>query len=111
MNRPLPNLEPAATALILIDLQRGVVSRQTAPRPAAEVVQSCSRLAEEARRLGVLVVKCMWRSRRIGPTLYAWTSTRAIPPRRRPGGTSWWRRCGPPTARWWSPSGGGALSD
>jgi nicotinamidase-related amidase len=57
MNRPLPKLEPAATALVLIDLQRGIVSRQAAPRSPAEVVQSCGLLVEAARRLGVLVVK------------------------------------------------------
>ena len=57
MNRPLPRIDPVATALVLIDLQRGVVSRNTAPRSAAEVVRGCSRLVEAARPLGVLVVK------------------------------------------------------
>jgi len=57
MKRPLPKLDPAATALVLIDLQHSVVSRDTAPRPASEVVRNCSRLVTEARALGVLVVK------------------------------------------------------
>src|ERR1700692_2285855 len=57
MKRPLPRLDPAATALVLIDLQRMVVSRDTAPRPAMEVVRNCSRLVTAARPLGVLVVK------------------------------------------------------
>jgi nicotinamidase-related amidase len=57
MKRPLPKLDPVATALVLIDLQHLVVLRDTAPRPAVEVVRNCSRLAAEARRLGVLVVK------------------------------------------------------
>ena len=57
MKRPLPKLAPAATALVLIDLQHLVVSRVTAPRPALEVVQNCSRLVAAARRLGILVVK------------------------------------------------------
>jgi len=57
MKRPLPKLDPAATALVLIDLQHLVVLRDTAPRPATEVVRNCSRLVTEARRLGVLVVK------------------------------------------------------
>ncbi|HLX11161.1 MAG TPA: hydrolase [Thermoanaerobaculia bacterium] len=57
MDRPLPHLEPAATALVLIDLQHGVVARQTAPRPATEVVHACSRLVAAAHHLGVLVVK------------------------------------------------------
>jgi nicotinamidase-related amidase len=57
MKRPLPRLDPAATALVLIDLQRMVVSRDTAPRPAMEVVRNCSRLVTAARPLRVLVVK------------------------------------------------------
>jgi nicotinamidase-related amidase len=57
MKRPLPPIDPAATALVLIDLQHGVVARQTAPRPAAEVVHNSARLVEAARRHGVLVVK------------------------------------------------------
>jgi nicotinamidase-related amidase len=57
LKRPLPKLDPAATALVLVDLQHLVVLRDTAPRPATEVVRSCSRLVTEARRLGVLVVK------------------------------------------------------
>jgi len=35
MKRLLPQLAPAATALVLIDLQRLVVSRDTAAPPAA----------------------------------------------------------------------------
>lgn len=37
-------LHDAKTALVLIDLQRGIVGRQVAPHPAAEVVQNAARL-------------------------------------------------------------------
>ncbi len=57
MNKPLPRIDPAATALVLVDLQRGIVSRNTAPRPAVEVVRACARLVTAAQPLGVLVVK------------------------------------------------------
>jgi nicotinamidase-related amidase len=57
MKRPLPPIDFAATALVLIDLQHGVVTRQTEPRAASEVVRNCSRLVEAARQHGVLVVK------------------------------------------------------
>jgi nicotinamidase-related amidase len=56
MKRPLPTFDPKATALILIDLQHGVVMRQTAPRSPQDVVHNASRLVEAARRLGVLIV-------------------------------------------------------
>lgn len=56
MIRPLPPLDPASTALVLIDLQRGIVARPTAPRSGAEVVRNASRLAAAARECGALVV-------------------------------------------------------
>jgi len=31
MKRPLPDLDPSTTALVLIDLQRGITSRPTQP--------------------------------------------------------------------------------
>lgn len=49
-------LEAARTALVVIDLQRGVVGRETAPHPAAEVVQRSALLLQAARRVGVLPV-------------------------------------------------------
>jgi nicotinamidase-related amidase len=55
--RPLPNLDPATTALVLIDLQRGVVGRTTAPRSSAAVVAAAARLVAAARAVGVLVVQ------------------------------------------------------
>jgi nicotinamidase-related amidase len=49
-------IEPRKTALVLIDLQQGVVSRPFAPRSGAEVVQNASRLAAKFRALGATVV-------------------------------------------------------
>jgi nicotinamidase-related amidase len=49
-------LEPSSTALILIDLQRGIVSRPVAPHAAADVIRRAAGLAEACRRRGALVV-------------------------------------------------------
>jgi nicotinamidase-related amidase len=49
-------IDPRKTALVLIDLQQGVVSRPFAPRSGAEVVQNASRLAAKFRALGATVV-------------------------------------------------------
>jgi nicotinamidase-related amidase len=53
---PLPALDPATTALIIIDLQRGIVARETMPHSAAEVVGRCAMLAEAFRRSRAVVV-------------------------------------------------------
>ena len=53
---PAVTFDPAATALVLIDLQRGIVARPAEPRPAADVVAACARLADALRPRGVLVV-------------------------------------------------------
>jgi nicotinamidase-related amidase len=50
------NLDPKHTALILIDLQRGVVGRPLAPRSAADVVKNAARLAIAFRALKATVV-------------------------------------------------------
>lgn len=49
-------LDPATTALVLIDLQNGIVGRDTAPHPARTVVENAVRLAERFRELGGFVV-------------------------------------------------------
>src|SRR3981081_4164295 len=49
-------LDSAATALVLIDLQRGIVSRQTTPHSAVDVVARASSLVDAFRRTGALVV-------------------------------------------------------
>ncbi len=51
-----PTIEPARTALVIIDLQRGIVGRSTAPHTADQVVENSSRLLASARRCGVLPV-------------------------------------------------------
>jgi nicotinamidase-related amidase len=56
MTRPLPDLDPKTTALILIDLQKGIVAAPTQPRPSSEVVHNGIRLAQAARGSGALVV-------------------------------------------------------
>ena len=49
-------LDPRTTALVLIDLQRGIVGRETAPHTAPDVVSRARRLAEHCRRVGATVV-------------------------------------------------------
>jgi nicotinamidase-related amidase len=49
-------LDPARSALVLIDLQRGIVARETAPHPAAQVVANAARLADAFRARGGFVV-------------------------------------------------------
>ncbi|MGB7641840.1 MAG: isochorismatase family protein [Terriglobales bacterium] len=50
------HLDPKKTALVLIDLQNAIVSRQTAPYSSAEVVQKCKQLAQAFRARGATVV-------------------------------------------------------
>ena len=54
----MPNLEidPATTALVLIDLQNAIVARQTAPHAAADVVERSAALAAAMRQCGGTVV-------------------------------------------------------
>ena len=49
-------LTPPATALVVIDLQRGIVARPTAPHAAATVIANAARLADALRARGGLVV-------------------------------------------------------
>ncbi|PHI95472.1 hydrolase [Parasaccharibacter apium] len=49
-------LDPHRTALILIDLQEGIVSLPTAPRSGAEVVAASKIIAERFRHAGAVVV-------------------------------------------------------
>jgi nicotinamidase-related amidase len=49
-------IDPATTALVLIDLQHGIVSMNLAPRPSADVVANAAKLAERFRALGAPVV-------------------------------------------------------
>ncbi|MDQ6830620.1 MAG: isochorismatase family protein [Gemmatimonadota bacterium] len=50
------SLDIASTALVLIDLQRGIVSTPTVPHAATDVVARAATLAQRCRERGVLVV-------------------------------------------------------
>jgi nicotinamidase-related amidase len=56
METTLPLLDPRSSALVLIDLQAGIVARDTAPLPARDVVRQAILLARTCRRVGALVV-------------------------------------------------------
>jgi len=49
-------IDPAATALVLIDLQRGITGGQTVPNAASDVIARAARLAAACRTRGVVVV-------------------------------------------------------
>jgi nicotinamidase-related amidase len=49
-------LDPKTTALVLIDLEHGIVAIKTAPHSSAEVVQRSARLADAFRKSGGTVV-------------------------------------------------------
>ena len=51
-----PKIDLSHTALVLIDLQKGIVGRPTAPRSGPEVVLNAARLADRFRALGATVV-------------------------------------------------------
>jgi nicotinamidase-related amidase len=46
------SFDPRKTAIVVIDLQRGIVQRPGSPHPMASVVANCARLLTEARRTG-----------------------------------------------------------
>ena len=49
-------LDPQSTALVLIDLQRGIVGRATAPHSATDVVMHARGLAQRFRQVGAPVI-------------------------------------------------------
>jgi nicotinamidase-related amidase len=49
-------IDPATTALVLIDLQRGIVTRDTKPHSAADVIARGAHLARRFREAGATVV-------------------------------------------------------
>jgi len=49
-------LDPKTTALVLIDLQKGVVARELAPYTATQLVNTAKELADRFRRAGAVVV-------------------------------------------------------
>jgi nicotinamidase-related amidase len=50
------NLDPKTTALVLIDLQRGITSRSTEPHAANDVIARAAKLAEAFRNAHATVV-------------------------------------------------------
>jgi nicotinamidase-related amidase len=49
-------IAPATTALVLIDLQRGIAAGSTQPYMPAQVIECATRIAKACRTAGVLVV-------------------------------------------------------
>ena len=49
-------LDPSKSALVVIDLQRGIVANPSAPRPGSEVVARAARIADAMRAAGGTVV-------------------------------------------------------
>ncbi len=49
-------IDAKSTAVVIIDLQRGIASRQTAPHSAANVVERAAALADRFRRAGSMIV-------------------------------------------------------
>jgi len=49
-------LDPKTTALVLIDLQRGITSRQTEPHASADVIARAAQLADAFRKADAAVV-------------------------------------------------------
>ena len=52
----MPDLDPRPTALVLIDLQNGIVAMPTVPRSGAEVLATAKALADAFRAAGAPVV-------------------------------------------------------
>jgi nicotinamidase-related amidase len=50
------HLDPRKTALVLIDLQEGIVAAPTVPNSTADVLQRCSRMANAFREKGATVI-------------------------------------------------------
>jgi nicotinamidase-related amidase len=55
-DRPGLTLDPRSTALVIIDLQGGIVSRETAPRSPAQVIENTVRIGRACAKAGGLIV-------------------------------------------------------
>jgi nicotinamidase-related amidase len=55
MTDPLA-LDPRTTALVIIDLQRGIIARQAAPHTAQQVVERSAAIGRKCNDVGALVV-------------------------------------------------------
>lgn len=56
MSNPTLQLDPKTTALVLIDLQNGIVAMDVKPQPSSDVVARSRRLADAFRAAGAPVV-------------------------------------------------------
>jgi nicotinamidase-related amidase len=52
----MQNLDPKTTALVLIDLQKGIIGRTLAPHTGAEIVKAASELADRFRLVNAPVI-------------------------------------------------------
>jgi len=52
----MSRLDPRTTALVLIDLQKGITAKECAPYKADQIVENARRLASQFRQKGALVV-------------------------------------------------------
>jgi nicotinamidase-related amidase len=52
----MERLDAKSCALVVIDLQKGIVSSAVAPRPAADIIRNAAELAREVRSAGGLVI-------------------------------------------------------
>lgn len=50
------NLDPKTTALVLVDLQKGILGRPLSPYPATDVIRNAISLTERFRQAGATVV-------------------------------------------------------
>jgi nicotinamidase-related amidase len=55
-NRPGLSLDARTTALVIIDLQRGIVGRETAPHSASKVIENSARIGRRCKDAGGLIV-------------------------------------------------------
>jgi nicotinamidase-related amidase len=49
-------LDPKSTALVVIDLQKGILARETSPHSAQDVLTRSAKLAAHCRKVGATVV-------------------------------------------------------
>ncbi|MEI6382935.1 MAG: hydrolase [Betaproteobacteria bacterium] len=56
MNAPSLQIQASTSALVLIDLQHGIVGMDVHPQPSSQVVSKCAQMAQAFRKAGGLVV-------------------------------------------------------
>ncbi len=53
---PTLDLDPSSTAIVVIDLQKGIVHRDAVPHRPAEVIDRCRRIVDAGRSAGATIV-------------------------------------------------------